>query len=82
MSQDEFTKLFKYIDDRLNKTEATIATDVASLREEVRQGFDQIAARLDDDDTERAAYEAVANRHDAQIQELANHIGLKLSEVS
>ena len=51
MSDDQFTKLFKYIDERLGKTEESIElTSLLSVKE-VRVGFDHIAARLDDDDT-------------------------------
>ncbi len=79
MSHDEFQKLFKYVEERLDKNEATISADIASLRDEVRVGFDQVAARLDDDDTERAAYEAQSQRHETWINELADTTKTKLA---
>jgi chromosome segregation ATPase len=85
MNDEQLDKIFnaiQKIDSRLAHVEEDMATrdDIAQLRDEMNTGFDQIASRLDDDDTERGALQSEVNRHDTQINEIADRIGLKLSK--
>lgn len=62
--------MLRHIEERLSKTEKALLENIESLRDEVQTGFDQIAARLDDDDTERTVA-AQVDRHEGWIQQLA-----------
>ncbi len=79
MSDDQFMKLFKAIED--------VKSDVRDVKEsmatksdvgDIQNQLDGIAARLDDDDTERAALEAKVDRHEGWVRQLADTTGLKL----
>ena len=48
-----------------------LSTKVEALQDEVRTGYDKVAARLDIDDTERGALESQVNRHEGWIEQLA-----------
>ncbi|WP_157102207.1 hypothetical protein [Nocardia caishijiensis] len=74
----QFEKLYAYMDRRFDSLEKESKQDIGSLRDEVRTGFDQIAARLDDDEVERAAITTQLDRHERWHHEVADHLGLKL----
>jgi hypothetical protein len=81
MNDDQFTQLFKAVQNIQSQvSEMATKEDIKVLRDEVHIGFDQIASRLDDDDAERGALQSEVNRHDVQIHEIADHVGMKLSE--
>lgn len=72
MSRDEFTKLFNYMTEHfssIDKQFANMATkdDINGIYDKL----DDIAARLDDDTTERAALTAQVERHETWIDQLA-----------
>lgn len=72
MSQDEFTKLFTAIQSVQNQVndmrqEMSTKEDINGIYDKL----DNIAARLDDDMTERAALTAQVERHETWIDQLA-----------
>jgi hypothetical protein len=67
------------IDNRLKNAESAIANDIAELRDAIHTGFDQIASRLDDADTERVAMTAQVDRHEGWIQQLPDKTGTDLA---
>jgi hypothetical protein len=69
MSNDEFTKLYKYMTERFDKIDATLEKKADA--DEVYHRLDDIAARLDDDGTERAALSVQVDRHEGWIHKLA-----------
>lgn len=76
---EQFMKLFKSIEDMKSQL-ANVVTkeEITMLRDEMHAGFDGIAARLDIDDSERAAAEGQVNRHEGWITQLADNTGTKL----
>jgi hypothetical protein len=79
MSTDEFTKLFKQLEDvKARLADVSTKDDIATLRDEMHVGFDQTAARLDDDYVERAALTAQTDRHEGWIKQLADKTGTDL----
>jgi ribosome-associated translation inhibitor RaiA len=80
MSDDQFTKLFKAIQEvKADVHVANEKLDTMATKDEMYQRFDDIAARLDIDDTERAAVEAQVNRHEGWINQLADNTGTDLA---
>ncbi len=77
MSDDQFTKLFKYMQERFDVLEAKV--DSKADGERTYSLLDGIAKRLDIEEDERAAMKSQLNRHDGWIQQLAAKVGLRLS---
>lgn len=74
----QFAKLYAHMDRRFDSLDAKIDDEASVLRDEMRTGFDQIAARLDDDDTERLAMTAQLDRHEHWHRQEAEALGLTL----
>jgi predicted nucleic acid-binding Zn-ribbon protein len=77
MSDDQFTKLFKYIERRFDE----LAHEVEDVRGQVSQvngTVDGIAKQLDTDAAERAAITRQLDRHDRWHHQTADKLGLKL----
>ena len=80
MSDDQFTKLFKYMNERFDKLEVQLATKAnASQLNRALDALDGILARLDTDDTERVMLGRQMNRHEGWIKQLAKKTETKLS---
>ncbi|WP_280188173.1 MULTISPECIES: hypothetical protein [Nocardia] len=77
-SSQQIAKLFAYIEKRFDSLEQEMKIDIESLREEVRTGFDQVAAKLDDGEVERAAITSQLDRHERWHEETAKSINLTL----
>jgi hypothetical protein len=77
MSDDQFTKLFKY----MTKEFASIKENMATKDQVDRlmTTVDGIVARLDVDDSERAAPTNQVDRHEGWIKQLAEKTDVKLS---
>jgi hypothetical protein len=73
MSDDQFMKLFKNLED-MKAQLAHVATNFATKDDinGVDDRLDGIAARLDDDDTERMALTSQVDRHEGWIKQLAD----------
>jgi predicted nucleic acid-binding Zn-ribbon protein len=77
MSDDQFAKLFKYIERRFDE----LAHEVEDVRGQVSQvngTVDGIAKQLDTDAAERAAITRQLDRHDRWHHQTADKLGLKL----
>lgn len=80
--EQQFQKFFRAFSERLTETETTIKADIADLREEIHNGNDQLAARLDTDDSERVALSGQVDRHDVWIHQLADKTDTDLAAAS
>jgi len=78
MSQDEFSRLFKYMTERFDKLDAELAKKADA--DDMYRRFDDIVAGLDDITTEQAAQRVQLDRHDRWHYETAEHVGLTLSQ--
>ena len=79
MSDDQFTRLFRYMTERFDKIERELAKKAdAEKLERVLTTLDGIIARLDTDEAERAALTHQVNRHEARIEQLAKKSDLAL----
>ncbi|MFI6169069.1 hypothetical protein ACIBCN_19985 [Nocardia sp. NPDC051052] len=76
MSQDEFAKLFNYMEKRFDKIEVDLAAKANA--DEMNRRFDGIAAAIDDQSTEYAAITVQLDRHERWHHEVADHVGLTL----
>jgi hypothetical protein len=72
--RDEMHLGFEQISNAHEELRAT----VTELADEVRTGYDKIAARLDDDDTERAAITVQLDRNEGWIHQLGEKTGTDL----
>lgn len=79
MSEDEFTRLFKYMTEQF----ADVHASINEARAEFRQGIDGINNRLDElhskadiDDTERLVMTKQLNQHEGWIEQAGEKIGL------
>lgn len=72
MSHDEFTKLYNYMTEHFSSLDKKFE-DMATKEDinGIYDRLDDIAARLDDDATERAALTAQVDRHETWIDQLA-----------
>jgi hypothetical protein len=82
MDDDQFTKLFHYLDERFDKVEIRIG----NLEDRVGSGFnhlqsavDGIAKSMDRFETEHIAMKSQLSRHEQWIQQLADKLGVTLS---
>jgi len=76
MTQDQFTKLFRHMNGRFDKIDATLAKKADA--DEMYRRFDDVMAELDDIKTEQAAPRVQLNRHERWHHAVADHIGLTL----
>ena len=80
MSEDQFTKLFKYMTERFDELETKVDTKAdGSQVEHLQSTLDGVAHRLDIDDTERLAMSNRLERHERWIGQLADRAKLELS---
>lgn len=77
MTQDEFSKLFRYMTERFDKLDAELAKKADA--DEMYRRFDAVIAQLDDIKIEQAAQRVQLDRHERWHHETAEHVGLKLS---
>ena len=76
MSEDQFTKLFKYMQDQFGEIRSELATKASAAQvDQLVVTLDGIAKRLDDDATEQAI---INSRHEGWIGQLAKHTDTKL----
>jgi hypothetical protein len=70
---EQFKKLFRYMAERFDKIDTVLEAkaDKVDIRG-IDDRLDGIAARLDDDDTERVALTAQVDRHEGWIHQLAD----------
>lgn len=80
MSEDEFTKLFKYMSERFDKIDATLETKANQKdMDKVLGLLDALAKRQEINDDERLVMGHQLDRLDKWTHELANKIGHKLT---
>lgn len=80
MSDDQFTKLFKYMQQEFRKLHVEMASKAdAAQVDRVYNAVDGIAKRLDTDEAEHSALSSQVSRHEGWIKQLAARIGLPLS---
>lgn len=77
MSQDEFTKLFKYMAERFDKIDAELSKKADA--DETYRRFDSVMGELDDIKTEIGAQRVQLNRHEDWHRQVADHVGLRLT---
>ncbi len=80
MSDDQFTKLFKYMTERFDAIDERL-DDTATKKQVDRfmNTVDGIVGRLDTDETERAALGNQVDRHEGWIRQIAKKTDVKLS---
>ncbi len=75
MNDDEFTKLFKYIQDmRQEMNERLDATASQESVDQIHTVLDGIIDRLDTDETERTAHASQLTRHEHSIDSLDGRV--------
>jgi hypothetical protein len=80
MSDDQFTKLFKYMQQEFEKIHAELAEKADAVKvDRLLNAVDGIAKRLDIEEGERAAIVRQLGRHRGWIEDLAAKTGLQLS---
>jgi len=80
MSQDEFTKLFKYVSERFDKVDKALETKASQSDMQTALGLlDKIAKQQEIDDAERLVMGHQLDRLDRWVHEVADKIGHKLS---
>ena len=78
MSDDQFTKLFKYMEKRFNEVDARFDTTAdRSQVDRLQVAVDRIASRLDTDDTERAALTSQIDRHEVVLRRVTKKLGMR-----
>lgn len=77
MSQDEFTKLFNYMEKRFDAIDLELAKKADT--NDMSNRFDQVIGAIDDLSTEHAAHVSQTDRHDTWIHQISSHIDLTLS---
>ncbi|OZC91766.1 hypothetical protein CH254_04615 [Rhodococcus sp. 06-412-2C] len=77
MKEDEFTRLFKYMEKRFDALEGQLAKKADA--DEMNNRFDQVIGAIDDLSTEHAALSSQVARHDSWIQQLSTHVDLTLT---
>lgn len=80
MSEDQFTKLFKYMQSEFGK----IRTDIAAVHSELKADINRVYNLVDadtkakeTDEQERLAMGSQLGRHDAWIQDAAKQLKIK-----
>ncbi|MFI1354869.1 hypothetical protein ACH4TV_15040 [Streptomyces sp. NPDC020898] len=71
---EQFAKLFKYFDDKIDALDAKLDTKADAGR--TYASLDAIVSRLDRDETERAAVTSQVDRHESMLQKVARKLGL------
>lgn len=80
MTQDEFSKLFRYMTERFDSIDAALElkADKAGV-DGLYNRFDGVMAQLDDIKIGQAAHRVQLDRHERWHHETAEHVGLRLS---
>ena len=81
MSEDQFTKLLKYLQVELGK----VRNDIDEVSQEVGRVYgvvDGMAKRVETDDQERAVVISQLNRHDKWIHKAASKLKIKYDNAS
>lgn len=79
MSQDEFTKLFRYMTERFDKVDQTLEHKAETIDvQRTLDLLDKIIKQQEVDDHERLAMGYQLDRLDRWIHELADKVGHKL----
>ncbi|WP_045877677.1 hypothetical protein [Pseudofrankia sp. DC12] len=82
MSDDQFTKLFKYVEQRFNEVEARFDTRFDSLDSRMDSIFgamDTVTKDQETEETERLAMSHQLDRHERWIQQLARGADTELA---
>ena len=80
MSEDEFTKLFKYMSERFDKVDKSLEEKASAAdMQRVLSFLDSLAKRVEISDDERLVMGHQLERLNKWTHELANKIGYKLS---
>lgn len=80
MSEDEFTRLFKYITERFDKIDKALEGKANNVdMQHVLGLLDELAKRVEISDDERLVMGHQLDRLDRWTHELANKIGYELS---
>jgi hypothetical protein len=80
MSEDEFTKLFRYVSERFDKLDKAIEDKASSAdMQRVLGLLDSLAKRQEISDDERLVMGHQLDRLDHWVHELADKIGFELS---
>lgn len=80
MSQDEFTKLFRYMTERFDKVDQTLERKAETVDvQRTLSLLDKIVKQQEIDDHERLAMGHQLDRLDRWIHELADKVGYKLT---
>lgn len=80
MSQDEFTRLFKYMEERFDRIDSTL--EIKAEKEDINRLFnlvDSFAKRQEIDEDERLVMGHQLERLDKWVHDLADKIGFSLS---
>ncbi|EPZ18431.1 hypothetical protein [Mycobacteroides abscessus] len=77
-SDQQFTSLYVYMNDRFDAIETELAKKAD--KDDMYQRFDAIAEHLDAQDVEMAAIKSQLNRHEGWIHQLSEHAELRLVE--
>ena len=78
MSDDQFRKLFKYVEEMRAEMNARFdATADRSQVDRLQVAVDRIASRLDTDDTERTALTSQIDRHEVVLRRVTKKLGMR-----
>lgn len=80
MSEDQFTKLFNYMQERFDNVDVKF-DDVYKRLDEINNHLDKLAVKADTDDTERLVMARQLDRHLEWIEEAGKKIGLQYKHV-
>ncbi|QLY30424.1 hypothetical protein H0264_35775 [Nocardia huaxiensis] len=75
---EQFAKLYAYMDRRFDGLEKELKSDIANLRDTMDERFDHVVAKLDDLDTEVTAMQSQLDRHERWHHQVADHVRLTL----
>jgi hypothetical protein len=80
MSADEFTKLFRYMEERLDRIDKALENKAEKLDvERILGALDALAKRQEIDEEERLVMGHQLERLDRWVHQLADKIGVQLS---
>lgn len=79
MSEDQFTNLFKYMQERFDRLETKVDAKADAVQlDRIESAVDGITGVLDTQHVEQAAMMSQLNRHYDWIHQLAEKLGVKL----
>ncbi len=80
MNADEFTKLFRYMEERFDRIDKALENKAEKLDvERILGALDALAKRQEIDEEERLVMGHQLERHDRWVHQLADKIGVQLS---